>query len=137
MEEKRLVSFHEIGPVTVASVHVTSLVGGMLWEGVTEELLNKVRQAEAVHLLLDFRGAQHVSMEIFSEVLQIDEAVKASGGSMRLCGLRKPIREILETSELDRQLHIEGAVQHALPRYVRFLQQERKEAHGLVDGRNN
>lgn len=124
MAQKGLVSFHEIGPVTVASIQVTSLVSGLLWESVTEELLERIRKAGGVNLLLDFHRVQHMSFEFFREVLRVNEVISASGGAMRLCGLRRAIREILETSGLDRQLRVEGSVRHALRRYVRFLEQK-------------
>ena len=101
-----------------------------------EELLERVREASGVNLLLDFHKVEHVSIEFFKEVLRVDAAVSATGGTMRLCGLRKPIRDILETSDLDHWLRIEGTVQHTLPRYVRFLEHKNHEpaqrtSHGV------
>lgn len=61
-----------------------------------------------VHLVLDFSGVALVSSSLLSKLLLLQRRIKASHGTLRLCGMSNDIRSVFRTSNLDRLFQIES-----------------------------
>ena len=53
------------------------------------------------HVLLNFTKVDFMSSAMLSELLRINEVVRRQRGSIRICGLRKEMREVFTITKLD------------------------------------
>ena len=83
-----------------------------------------IHQRDVLHLLLGFHQVEHASVEFFGEVKALAEENAATGGTIRVCGLRKAALEILKCVGAPTDLHMGASTKHAVSRYLRSLKHD-------------
>lgn len=119
----QLIAFREDAPITIGSMHNSSMLDGRIVEAFGKQALAFVQSRKGLNLLLDFAGVEYLSSAALTELIKINDAVVAGGGSMRLCGLTPQIQKVFEITRFDKSFDIqkgEGA-QHAVVRFKRAI----------------
>jgi anti-sigma B factor antagonist len=119
-----IVTYREDGPVTVGTVANSTMLDGSVVNQFGEQVVRHVAGRTGVNLLLDFTNVEYLSSAALTELIKINDAVVAGGGSMRLCGLAAPIQRIFEITRFDKtyDIHAGEPVAHAIARFKRAIQ---------------
>ena len=122
-QHPQLLVFREDLPITIGSIHNSSMLDGRVVEAFGLQALAYVTPRKGLHLLIDFAGVDYLSSAALTELIKINDAVVAGGGSMRLCGLTAQIQKVFEITRFDKSFDIqkgEGAAQ-AVARFKRSI----------------
>ncbi len=128
MTDQPLLSFEERKGITVGRVQTASVLDAMNVARFGAEVLACIQRKPGLHLLLDFEKVDYLSSAVLTELLRVNEAVKAAKGTLRLCGLNKDIQKVFEITNLDKMFTIYRGGDEALTRYLRSLDVEAQEA---------
>lgn len=122
-DSEPIVKFEQRGPITIGTVHSTEMLDGMNVNDFGNELLTYVEANPGSHLLVDFESVRYMSSAGLTELLRINEALKKSNGSVRLCGLSKDIRKVFQITNLEKLfvIHEGDHVANAAKRFERSL----------------
>ena len=118
-----LVQFRPSGSVTVGTIEGTSVLDGMNVSDFGNFVLEYVKDKSELHLLLNFENISYMSSAGLTELLRINEALRASDGSIRLCNLSCEIRKVFHITNLDQlfAIHEDESVESAVRRFERSL----------------
>jgi len=122
-QHPQLVAFREDLPVTIGSIHGSSMLDGRVVEAFGQQALAFVKPRTGLNLLLDFAGVDYLSSAALTELIKINDAVVAGGGSMRLCGLTPQIQKVFEITRFDKSFDIQKGetAAHAIARFKRSI----------------
>ena len=121
MEQIFGIEFERKGPVTIGEIHTSALTENAAWGDLLSEIRTAMHQGEALHLLLDFRHVQHVSIEFFGEIKALEEENAKAGGTIRLCCLHRTALDLLKLLDAPTDLCMGASTEHAHIRYLRWL----------------
>ncbi len=106
---------------------VTDLDGVLRVEFVDRDILDEasirkigaelVRRIEAVanpHVLICFRGVEHLSSAALGTLITVNSLTKKRGGQLRLSDIRPSILEVFTITKLDKLFHISDTAARAL-----------------------
>ena len=117
------VRFEAKDKITLGTVDGTNVLDGMNVADFGNSVLEFAKDKSALQLLLSFENITYMSSAALTELLRINEALKASSGSVRLCNLTNDIRKVFQITNLDRMfaIHDEEDVETASKRFQRSL----------------
>ncbi len=101
------IEYKKYGPIVVAIVYSNQVVDSTLVQDFGDEIVKFFEDRPHSHLLLNFSKVDFMSSAMLTELLRINDTVRRQRGSMRICGLRKQMREIFTITKLDNMFHIE------------------------------
>ncbi len=128
-EETAYVAFEEYAPITVGSVCNTKMLDGTIVTDFGAQVLAYVNGRAGLNLLLDFENIDYLASAALTELIKINDAVVAGGGSFRLCGLTPNIEKVFEITNFAKTFEIshgEG-VEHAKARFKRAIEISKEE----------
>lgn len=116
-------TFKEQGKITVGTIHDANMFDAVSVTHFGNTVLEYIKDKPGLRLLLDFKKVDYLSSAALTELLRINEALRKSNGSVRLCSLTKDIRKVFEITNLEKLFVIHGDddVQTALKRFERSL----------------
>ena len=101
-----LVQFQPSNQVTVGTISGTTVLDGLNVADFGNYVLEYVKDKPGRHLLLNFEYITYMSSAGLTELLRINEALRASSGSIRLCNLSCEIRRVFKITNLDQMFAI-------------------------------
>lgn len=122
-EQTQLIKFIEDSPITIGSIHNSSMLDGRVVTAFGQQALAFVSQRKGLNLLIDFAGVDYLSSAALTELIKVNDAVVAGGGSMRICGLTPQIQKVFEITRFDKSFDIHAGenAQHAVARFKRAI----------------
>jgi anti-sigma B factor antagonist len=94
------------GRIVVADLLDRRIFDPRVVREVNAELLAVAESEAKLKLVLDFSRVHYLSSEALNRLIELKDQITASGGALRLCGLRPQLAEIFEITRLDRQFDI-------------------------------
>ncbi len=118
-----LVQFQPSNLVMVGTISGTTVLDGLNVADFGNYVLEYVKDKPGLHLLLNFEHITYMSSAGLTELLRINEALRASSGSIRLCNLSCDIRKVFKITNLDQMfaIHEDENLESAVQRYERSL----------------
>ncbi len=122
-QQPQLIVFREDPPITIGSIHNSSMLDGRVVDAFGKQAITFVKQRTGLNLLLDFAGVDYLSSAALTELIKTNDAVVAGGGSMRLCGLTPQIQKVFEITRFDKSFDIQSgeSAAHAVARFKRSI----------------
>ncbi len=120
MSDGALVAFEQKARITVGRIQAASVLDAMNVARFGQDVMACVKAKPGLHLLLDFEQVDYLSSAVLTELLRINEGVKAVGGTFRLCGLNSDITKVFEITNLNKIFTIYQGPD-AVARYERSL----------------
>jgi anti-sigma B factor antagonist len=128
-KDLQLLQYHEDGPITIGTIHNSTMLDGRLVETFGAQALSYVKPRNGLNFLIDFAGVDYLSSAALTELIRINDAVIAGGGTMRVCGLTPQIQKVFEITRFDKSFDIhpgENAA-HAAARFKRAIAIRKEE----------
>ena len=128
-KDTQLLHFTEDGPITVGTIHNSSMLDGRVVETFGAQALSFVKPRAGLHFLLDFAGVDYLSSAALTELIRINDAVVAGGGSMRISGVSPQIQKVFEITRFDKSFDIQKGetAAHAVARFKRSIEISKQE----------
>ena len=101
----------------MATVEAAQVIDSATLQDFGDEIIGFLEDHRDTHILLNFTKVDYMSSATLTELLRVNEVVRRSRGSMRICGLRKEMREVFEITRLDGMFHIEDDCKPCLKKY--------------------
>ncbi len=122
-DQPQLIQFREDTPITIGSIHNSSMLDGRVVIAFGQQVLAFVSTRKGLNLLLDFAGVDYLSSAALTELIKANDAVVAGGGSMRICGLTPQIQKVFEITRFDKSfdIHAGETAPHAVARFKRSI----------------
>ena len=123
-----LVHFANSGDITVGTIENASMLDGSTVAGFGTQVITYVKRQTEIHLLLNFAHVQYLSSAALTELIKINDAVKATGGTMRICNVSDDIDKVFVITNFDKlfEIHRED-LDHSLTRFQRAITLKREE----------
>ncbi len=128
-EETAYVTFEEDAPITVGTLCNSKMLDGTVVTDFGAQVLAYVNGRAGLNLLLDFEIIDYLASAALTELIKINDAIVAGGGSFRLCGLLPNIEKVFEITNFAKIFEIspgEG-VEHAKARFKRAIEISQEE----------
>ena len=106
MSEHQSLDVSQVGDVTVVRFVDCRMLDGTNVEDVRGDLFGLVEKESPKKLLLNFVDVEFLSSDALNLLILLGKKLKSNGGSLRLCSLCPPIREIFTITKLDQLLEI-------------------------------
>lgn len=118
-----LMKFEERGAISIGTVESAKMLDGANVTEFGNEVLAYVKEHPSIHLLLNFENVTYMSSAGLTELLRVNQALKGSKGSVRLCSLTENIRNVFEITNLEKLffIHDDDSVDKAHKRFERSL----------------
>lgn len=118
------ITFKRYDAITVATVSANQVIDATSVTDLGDELLAFLEDRPGTDLLLNFTKVDYMSSSMLTELLRINDLFRRVKGSMRICGLRKEMRQIFEVTKLDQIFHIEDDFKSCLKRFNKEVKAE-------------
>lgn len=106
--ETNIVTYNEIENMTVGTLGAGTSLDGEGSKLFGDNVVSYVAAHPGVKLLLNFQNITYLSSAALSELLRINDTVKAENGAVQLCGLSKEIHKIFEITKLADVFHVDA-----------------------------
>lgn len=118
-----LLTFEKRGAITLGTVTGTNMLDGVSVPAFGNEALAFIAGKEALHLLLDFKQVEYMSSAALTELLRINDELRNTKGSVRLCNLSNEIRKVFQITNLEKLfvIHENDSTEAAMKRFERSL----------------
>ncbi len=116
-------NFEVRGNITVGTIQASNMFDAMNVAEFGNEAIKYLEDKPGTKLLLNFESVDYMSSAALTELLRINEEVKKTDGSVRLCSLTPDIRKVFEITNLEKLfvIHDDDSLESALKRYERSL----------------
>lgn len=123
-----LVHFANTGDITVGTIENTSMLDGSTVVDFGSQVIAHIEKKDETHLLLNFMHVQYLSSAALTELIRINDAAKATGGSMRVCNVSADIEKVFKITNFDKLFDIHSeTLDQCLTRYQRAISLKREE----------
>ncbi len=100
MSEHRRLSVSEVGDVTIVRFVDRKILDAIAIEEWGDELVALVDVDNRKRLLLNFADVTFMSSAALNKLIVLEKRVKKQGGRLKLCNLRRELREIFDITRL-------------------------------------
>ncbi|MFO0011841.1 MAG: STAS domain-containing protein [Planctomycetota bacterium] len=114
MSTYRRINVVEDAGVSIVNFIDKKIVDSATIEQLGEELNSLVTVEKKNMILLNFEGVEFMSSAALNKLISLNSKVKASGGRLKLCGLRNEIKEVFTITRLDRVFDLRKTKDDAL-----------------------
>lgn len=111
------VEFKKYGEIAIAFVGSKQVIETSDVSQFGDEIIRFLQKRPDSHLLLNFEKVDFMSSAMLTEMLRVNEVVRSQRGSLRICGLRKEMKQVFEVTKLDSIFHIENDCGECAKRY--------------------
>lgn len=102
----RKIDVEEVGGVTVARFTDKKILDESNIQIIGNQLFSLVDDDHRKKLVLDFANVEYLSSAALGKLITLDKKMKAAGGELRLCSIRKDILEVFKITRLDKLFKI-------------------------------
>jgi len=81
---------------------------------INSELIRQIEAAKTLHVLICFRGVEHLSSAALGTLITVNSLVKKRSGQLRLSNIKGTILEVFRITKLDRLFQIHDSSEQAL-----------------------
>ncbi len=103
---QRRLDIDEVGDVTVARFIDKKILDENNIQIIGTQLFGLVEEDGRKKIVLDFTNVEYLSSAALGKLITMDKKVKASGGKLRLCNIRKDIYEVFAITRLNKVFDI-------------------------------
>ncbi len=127
--EKKSLKFEKFDPVVVSTVRGSSMMDAAAVDDFGDQMIAYVKANPAVFLMLNFNRVEYLSSAAISQLIRINEAVNASNGILRLCGLSKRIYEVFKMTNMHEffKVNQDESAEEAVSRFQRTAKRDQEE----------
>lgn len=116
------IEFKKQGAITVATVQANQVTGTFGVTDLGDEIIAFLEDHPDTHLLVSFEKVHFLSSSILTEFLRINDTIRKSNASMRICGLSDEMKKVFALTRLDEILRIEDDYKTSLRQYHNDVQ---------------
>jgi len=122
-ENAPFVEFAEDAPIVLGTVTGSRMLEGAVVADFGSCVLDYLAKSSVANLLLNFENVTYLASSALSELIRINDAVVAAGGTLRVCGLSERIHQVFEIANFTKILEIQGGEtpEHAAIRFKRSI----------------
>lgn len=122
-EAKPLLAYETVDGITVGTVTGTSMLDQTTVSDFGHQAVAYVTAKPGLKLLLNFRNVAYMTSQGLTELLRIADALKKSGGAVRVCNVATEIYRVFKITNLDGMfsVHEREDVAPAVRRFKRAL----------------
>lgn len=110
----RRVEVHEVDDVTVVHFRDHKIIEDFGIQELGQELTQLVEAEGRKKLVLNFASVDFLSSAALGKLISLDKKVKATGGKLKLCNIRREIYEVFAITKLNRLFDIKNEEADAL-----------------------
>lgn len=111
---QRRLDIEEVGDVTVARFIDKKILDENNIQIIGNQLFGLVEEDGRKKIVLDFTNVEYLSSAALGKLITMDKKVKASGGKLRLCNIRKDIYEVFAITRLNKVFDIRDTQDEAV-----------------------
>jgi anti-sigma B factor antagonist len=111
---QRRLDIDEVGDVTVARFIDKKILDENNIQIIGNQLFGLVEEDGRKKIVLDFTNVEYLSSAALGKLITMDKKVKASGGKLRLCNIRKDIYEVFAITRLNKVFDIRNTQDEAV-----------------------
>jgi anti-sigma B factor antagonist len=111
---QRRLDIEEVGDVTVARFIDKKILDENNIQIIGTQLFGLVEEDGRKKIVLDFTNVDYLSSAALGKLITMDKKVKASGGKLRLCNIRKDIYEVFAITRLNKVFDIRNTQDEAV-----------------------
>ncbi len=111
---QRRLDIEEVGDVTVARFIDKKILDENNIQIIGTQLFGLVEEDGRKKIVLDFTNVEYLSSAALGKLITMDKKVKASGGKLRLCNIRKDIYEVFAITRLNKVFDIRNTQDEAV-----------------------
>jgi anti-sigma B factor antagonist len=111
---QRRLDIEEVGDVTVARFIDKKILDENNIQIIGNQLFGLVEEDGRKKIVLDFTNVEYLSSAALGKLITMDKKVKASGGKLRLCNIRKDIYEVFAITRLNKVFDIRNTQDEAV-----------------------
>jgi anti-anti-sigma factor len=122
-QAKPLLTYETVDGITVGTVIGTSMLDQTTVSDFGHQAVSYVSDKPGLRLLLNFRNVAYMTSQGLTELLRIADALKKSGGTVRVCNVGAEIYRVFKITNLDGMfsVHEREDVALAVRRFNRAL----------------
>ncbi|QDT57200.1 Putative anti-sigma factor antagonist [Caulifigura coniformis] len=111
---QRRLDIEEVGDVTVARFIDKKILDENNIQIIGTQLFGLIEEDGRKKIVLDFTNVEYLSSAALGKLITMDKKVKASGGKLRLCNIRKDIYEVFAITRLNKVFDIRNTQDEAV-----------------------
>ncbi len=111
---QRRLDIDEVGDVTVARFIDKKILDENNIQIIGNQLFGLIEEDGRKKIVLDFTNVEYLSSAALGKLITMDKKVKASGGKLRLCNIRKDIYEVFAITRLNKVFDIRNTQDEAV-----------------------
>jgi anti-sigma B factor antagonist len=111
---QRRLDIDEVGDVTVARFIDKKILDENNIQIIGNQLFGLVEEDGRKKIVLDFTNVEYLSSAALGKLITMDKKVKAAGGKLRLCNIRKDIYEVFAITRLNKVFDIRNTQDEAV-----------------------
>jgi anti-anti-sigma factor len=100
-EAKTLLTYEVVDGITVGTVTGTSMLDQTTVADFGNQVITYIKDKPGLNLLLDFKNVAYMTSQGLTELLRINEALKKTGGAVRVCNVAPEIHRVFKITNLD------------------------------------
>src|SRR5215467_11205388 len=102
MSSNRRLDVEEVNDVTVARFTDKKILDESNIQIIGNQLFSLVDEDHRDKIVLDLTNVEYLSSAALGKLITMDKKVKAAGGKLRLCNIRKDIYEVFAITRLNK-----------------------------------
>ena len=110
----RRIEVEEVGGATVVTFVDKRILDEQNIQLIGEQLFSLVEDQNRDKIVLDFENVEYLSSAALGKLITLNKKVKAVDGQLRLCSIKKDIREVFMITRLDKVFPIDDDVDDSL-----------------------
>jgi anti-sigma B factor antagonist len=111
---QRRLDIDEVGDVTVARFIDKKILDENNIQIIGNQMFGLVEEDGRKKIVLDFTNVEYLSSAALGKLITMDKKVKAAGGKLRLCNIRKDIYEVFAITRLNKVFDIRNTQEEAI-----------------------
>jgi anti-sigma B factor antagonist len=111
---QRRLDIEDVGDVCVARFIDKKILDENNIQIIGNQLFGLVEEDGRKKIVLDFTNVEYLSSAALGKLITMDKKVKASGGKLRLCNIRKDIYEVFAITRLNKVFDIRNTQDEAI-----------------------
>ncbi len=102
----RRLDIEEIGDVTVARFTDKKILDENNIQIIGSQMFGLIDEDHRSKIILDFSNVEYLSSAALGKLITMDKKAKAAKAKLRLCSIRKDIREVFEITKLTPKIFV-------------------------------
>ena len=136
-KNESLLQFEKNGSITVGTIHNANMLDGLTVNDFGKEVIDHVNANAGTNLLLNFKQVQYLSSAALTELIQINDAIVAGKGALKICNVTADIQKVFKITNFDKLFDIHDEdLDACLRRFKRSVDLSREEEEWANKNKN-